>query len=84
MGKLDRIEKLENEIWMLKRRLDEQGCYIDVFKDKWGELDEIIESKMDGKMKIVVVENLASYQMGKAIKKDIDHIVEVFKIGGEK
>lgn len=81
MIKRKRIANLEHRLFELEQKIHDSEILLEIYQDKWSNLDEIIESRMNGKMKVIVVENLAAYQMGKAIKKDVDHIVEVFKIG---
>ncbi len=80
MSKLNRrCDELEYKIAKLEHDLHNLQTMQEMWQRKWKQLDDIIEARMNGKMRMMVIDNLSAYLKGKSIKADIDHIEEVFK-----
>lgn len=71
-----RCQIIERKLSGLEDRLDALNRILPLYS---ADLDKRIDARINERAKIMVVDSLAAYQKGKAIKKQVDYISEVLK-----
>lgn len=73
----EQIDELQSRIRLQRGEIDLLRALVERHERRWCDLDNIIEYHINGKMRVTVVENLAAYEKGSKIAKDIKHIEEI-------
>ena len=71
-----RCQLIEHKISGIEDRLDALAQVIESINR---DFNRMVDARINEKTRIMVVDNLAAYKKGKAIKKQVDYISEVLK-----